>query len=210
MDRYLNNINRKYTLINGVYSIRNIINKKIYIGSSSAKDYIYTRLIHHKESLIKNKHHNIHLQRSFNKYGIDNFCYYIIEKCKPEDCIKREQYYIDNFKPAYNISQKANNTYGVIFTEERKLKISKSNKEFWNNPENRIKMLNSFKNRKKRIKKEKIKNIYHGGCKKVLNNDTGEIYNSVIEASKKLNITYTYLIAILNKKRKSTKNVSYI
>ena len=32
---------------------------------------------------------------------------------------------------------------------------------------------------------------------------------SVFEASKKLEITYTFLIAILNGKRKSTKNVKY-
>jgi group I intron endonuclease len=47
----------------------------------------------------------------------------ILEYCKPEDAIKREQYYLDFFKPEYNILKKAGSTLGYKHTEETRLKM---------------------------------------------------------------------------------------
>lgn len=49
----------------GIYCIKNKINDKLYIGSSSN---IHKRFICHKYALRKDKHHNKPLQHSFNKY----------------------------------------------------------------------------------------------------------------------------------------------
>ena len=63
------------------------------------------------------------------KYGYSKFSIEILEYCSPEKCIEREQYYIDQFKPEYNISL----TAGAPMTdrshsEETKNKISESRK----------------------------------------------------------------------------------
>lgn len=208
----LNNIVRKELLFNGIYKIINIKNNKFYIGSSSSKTFLYERLKHHEQDLINNKHPNIYLQRSFNKYGIENFYFEIIEICLPEKCIEREQYWIDLLNPNYNLCKKAGSTFGRKVSKETAIKISNSNKLFWSKIENKEKMLNSFKNRKKKEKKEKVidTNKINKNCKKVLNVETGEIYNSVIEASEKLKMTYTFLVAVCNNKRKSSKKLKYI
>jgi group I intron endonuclease len=60
----------------GIYKIVNKINGKSYYGSSIDFDERWTN---HKRQLNTNKHKNNHLQRSYNKYGIDNFIFLIIE-----------------------------------------------------------------------------------------------------------------------------------
>lgn len=81
-------------MIAGIYLIRNIINNKCYIGSSYHTD---KREKEHFGRLYNNKHHNIHLQNSYNKYGKDNFKFYVIEIVDEKDfnknfLLEREQY----------------------------------------------------------------------------------------------------------------------
>lgn len=104
--------------ISGVYEITNLINNKIYIGSSINikkrwKDHIL---------LLKNqKHINVHLLNAWNKYGEENFSFSIIEEIYPKEkenrkdfiyrVREREFYYIDKFnatnsKIGYNLSKK--------------------------------------------------------------------------------------------------------
>ena len=91
----------------GIYQIRNIINEHIYIGSSHN---IEERFKRHKRDLYNQTHHSIYLQRAYNKYGINNFVYEIIEEVYIEkDLLDREQYYIDKLNPQYNVSTKATN-----------------------------------------------------------------------------------------------------
>lgn len=81
----------------GIYKIVNTINNKFYIGSSKN---LHKRKLRHFNSLRKDKHHNIYLQRSFNKYG-EVFIFEVIEEC--EKLFERETFYIDLLKPDYNI-----------------------------------------------------------------------------------------------------------
>lgn len=60
----------------GIYQIRNIINKEIYIGSSINLE---KRKSVHFSLLRSGKHHSIKLQRAFNKYGKENFKFEILE-----------------------------------------------------------------------------------------------------------------------------------
>lgn len=95
--------------ISGVYSITNIKNGKLYIGSSK---HIHRRWREHKNLLNKNMHHSKHLQKAWNKYGEDNFIFEIVEECDEDLLITREQYYIDLYSSAdnyygYNISEVA-------------------------------------------------------------------------------------------------------
>lgn len=85
----------------GVYQIRNVLNNKIYIGST-AIDF-NKRFKQHIKLLKRNKHTSIALQRAFNKYGISNFKFEILEKASPKNVRKLEQLYL-NKTPDYNCS----------------------------------------------------------------------------------------------------------
>jgi group I intron endonuclease len=97
----------------GVYQFKNLINNKLYIGSTIMT--FEKRFYHHLSMLRANKHKNKYLQHSFNKYGEDNFEFSIIEVCTKENCLIREQYWIDklevtNKKQGYNINPLASGT----------------------------------------------------------------------------------------------------
>ena len=77
----------------GIYKIENLITGKIYIGSSLN---IEKRFLRHKNELIKKRHVNIHLQREFNKYGIECLIFKILEECNKERLKEIEQLYLDN------------------------------------------------------------------------------------------------------------------
>jgi group I intron endonuclease len=115
----------------GVYCILNKINNYKYIGSASSINQknnsgFYKRSSQHYSALLKNTHYNQYLQRSFNKYGKENFEFKILAICPSEYCIKLEQWFIDTQKPEYNICKIAGSVLGRIVTNETKLKLSKA------------------------------------------------------------------------------------
>ena len=63
-----------------IYCIRNKINDKKYIGQTALKRGYKYRWYSHKEQLINNKHYNKNLQEDFNKYGMDNFEFIILDE----------------------------------------------------------------------------------------------------------------------------------
>ena len=75
----------------GIYCIENMINNKKYIGQSI---HIKRRWYEHKHELNNNMHDNDYLQKAWNKYGFDNFKFYIIEICDEKDLDDKECYYI--------------------------------------------------------------------------------------------------------------------
>jgi group I intron endonuclease len=87
----------------GIYRIKNLVNEKCYYGSSKN---IEKRWKMHLNQLKNKKHINSILQRSWNKYGEDNFSFEIVKECELENLFEVEQKYIDNFGD-YNIGLKA-------------------------------------------------------------------------------------------------------
>lgn len=90
----------------GIYEIKNLINKKIYIGKATN---IEKRFRQHLLALIGNRHRNKHLQWAFNKYKENNFSFSILETCLKEELIKKEKQYIKmlktkNRKYGYNLT----------------------------------------------------------------------------------------------------------
>jgi len=110
----------------GIYKITNLKNNKFYIGSSISS--LKKRLQHHKNKLENNIHKNNYLQNSYNKYGVDNFKFEIIEFLEPEYCRFKEQYYLDNYKCHYNINRCATGGHGGSLTKEDILDIFKLSK----------------------------------------------------------------------------------
>ena len=91
----------------GIYQIRNIVNGKLYIGSSKR---LGARKRQHLSDLKCQRHPNRYLQRAYNKYGKESFVFEVIEFCSEEDRISIEQYWVDRIgtlfnKKGYNISE---------------------------------------------------------------------------------------------------------
>ncbi|AEO93614.1 homing endonuclease [Bacillus phage G] len=83
----------------GIYMIRNKINNKKYIGQ--AVNIISRWRNGHLLPLRKKKHHNDHLQKSWNKYGEENFELLILkifENHKQDLLDKYEKYFIAYYK----------------------------------------------------------------------------------------------------------------
>ena len=119
-----------------IYQIVNIVTGKAYIGSSVS---IKMRWKRHKRSLELNQHHSVLLQRSWNKYGKENFRFQIIEECVATELLDVEQGYLDwsfGNNVSLNVLRVAGRTTGYKHDEDTRRKMSKIQKEYWkNNPE---------------------------------------------------------------------------
>jgi group I intron endonuclease len=119
----------------GVYRWINKENGKVYIGSAvnlSRRFYVYYNL----EYLSKS---NMLICRALLKYGYFNFCLEILEYCKPENALEREQYYMDICAPEYNVLRIAGSRLGYRHTEETLLRF----KERKHSEETRVRLSNS-------------------------------------------------------------------
>jgi hypothetical protein len=118
----------------GVYLITNLINGKKYIGSSSIIQRRLNEYLNPKYIARNLQKGNSKLLNAFLKYGYLNFEFKILEiidfnssQSKSERrnlLLEKEQYYLDEIKPEYNINLKAGSNLGRIFSEEVRKKMS--------------------------------------------------------------------------------------
>ena len=111
----------------GIYIIENLINHKKYIGSSNN---IIKRFQYHKCVLRQNKHHTHYLQNAWNKYGEENFEFYILLECDQDMLLAWEKEAFRLFKCCerefgYNLGLNPTTTE---HSEETKTKIGIGNK----------------------------------------------------------------------------------
>lgn len=86
-----------------IYKIENKINGKNYIGSTIHPNRRKSR---HFSALKHNSHHNIYLQRSYNKYGKEQFLFEILQEVIVENSLSLqniEAEVIKKLTPVYNI-----------------------------------------------------------------------------------------------------------
>lgn len=187
----------------GVYQIRNLINNKIYVGSTKN---LYCRKRSHFYSLNKNNHRNKYLQNAYNKYGKDNFIFEVIEFCDIDNQLLLEQYWIDRLDVCvngYNIQPKADK---IIITEE--VRNNMRNKIPWNKGKRGIysqETLNKMRNNKningsknpfygKHHKQETKQKISQANGIKIMCIETKTIYQSIMDAERKTGVNRSSII----------------
>jgi group I intron endonuclease len=123
----------------GVYAIKNLVNGKVYIGSSNR---IERRKISHFSALRNGSHYNAHLQRAFNKYGEVNIQLLVLAVCAEKDLLDTEQRYIDEHRATdrrhgYNVWL---TTHKTIQSDEMRANLSKAHLGHKHPPEVRAKI----------------------------------------------------------------------
>lgn len=108
----------------GIYVIWNWISEKGYVGSSKRMG---DRWRDHRNDLIKGRHYNHKLQRSWNKHGKRAFRLYILEYCEENTRTNLETSWIEilnSYENGYNQTPTAD--ISAIWTSEMKKARSES------------------------------------------------------------------------------------
>jgi len=112
----------------GIYRWTNLKNGKTYIGSSidfSKRLTNYFNITFLENEIKKNKSS---IYRALLKYGYSQFSLEILEYCESENCIVREQYYLNLLPHEYNLLPNAGSLLGFKHSEETRAKQSIANK----------------------------------------------------------------------------------
>lgn len=134
-----------------IYLIFNEINGKCYVGES--KNYPRRWEEHRSEFGNTNCKYPIH--RAFNKHGLENFSFSILEYCSEENLKEEEIWWIAYLKSLgallYNITNGGDGIPGYRHTEETKNLISQQKKELyasgWEQPEKSQEYLDNMRGR---------------------------------------------------------------
>lgn len=85
----LKNIYKEMKFKIGVFQIRNTVNQKIFVGSSTDLDAIWNRI---RSELKFGNYPNIDLQKDWNSFGEENFVFEILSEIKQEDNVQTVNY----------------------------------------------------------------------------------------------------------------------
>lgn len=107
----------------GIYCIENKVNGRQYVGSTT--QMFFQRMQNHIRDLKKNKHHSVKLQGCFNKHNPDDYHVKILEilETRSNEIIQiREQFWLDNLQPFYNVQKESYFHAGFQKSENTKKK----------------------------------------------------------------------------------------
>lgn len=194
-------------MCSGIYCIENKINGKRYIGQSINID---NRRREHFRTLRQGAHGNRYLQNAWNKYGENNFEFYVLIFCEKFELTRYEQFFVDKYNMLYNIAVKCvDSTMGVVYSKESKEKFRVINSGK-NNPmygrkhsdktsDRMSELANGNKNPAKLTweKVRQIKNFYMEGARK---NQMGYSWDIIRELSKRFNVGQTAIYNIISGK----------
>ena len=115
----------------GVYTIRNLLNGKVYVGQANEFEARWRIHIH---ELRTGEHRSPHLQRSWDKNGEECFEFRVVEPVHNKNKLnEREQFWMDKFRCTdrrfgYNITPTAGSQRGYRHRAESLKKMSKAGK----------------------------------------------------------------------------------
>ena len=197
-----------------IYCITNKVNGKQYVGQTVRS--LEERYSEHCRKL------NTVVGKAIKKYGKENFDIEILDSSLIiDDLNDKETYWIKEkntmIPNGYNLCYGGNNTLGYTHKIESKLKMSTTKKRLGNmvgeknhfygkkhTAETRRKMSDAWTSGKRVITDEWRENIRKGHItRKVINETTGEEFDSIKEASIKYNIINTNISAVCRGKQKT-------
>lgn len=91
----LHDCKKEDTLKCGVYTITSKSTGKIYVGSTGSNFGFIGRWKVHLTELLTNKHKNKYLQRHFNKYGVNDMEFDIIDTYEKDFVLSAERFWVD-------------------------------------------------------------------------------------------------------------------
>lgn len=110
----------------GIYIILNLQSGRHYVGSASL---MTSRFSAHRSYLRKGRHANCKLQRAWDKYGAESFRFDVVERVADIKLLaEREQFWMDQTLPFYNILRTARSNRGYKMSEATIKKMSESQK----------------------------------------------------------------------------------
>ena len=113
-----------------IYKITNNINGKLYIGKTEYSNPI-KRWYEHKNDYKKERMGKRPLYDAMNKYGIDNFCFNVIDsEVDNEKLCEKERYYIEKYRTYVGFSDC--NGYNATLGGDGKAYIAYSDEEVIN------------------------------------------------------------------------------
>ena len=104
-----------------IYAIFNIVNDDCYIGQASSR---LKRFAEHRKTLRGNYHHNVYLQRAWNKHGEKCFIFVTLQRVDVCSLNEFEQRWIDRLKPEYNMAPIAGSLLGYKHSDEARANMS--------------------------------------------------------------------------------------
>lgn len=116
----------------GVYAIVNLVNGKLYIGSTSHS--FAKRFRNHRHDLARGAHHCVPLQRAWIKYGETAFSFVPLEVLSPDLVLLREQALMDGLMPEYNLAPTAGSSRGVRHSEKSRQNMSAAQRKLLATP----------------------------------------------------------------------------
>lgn len=172
----------------GIYKIQNNDNGKVYIGQS--KNILHRKSCH-KYDLKNNRHASEEMQKDYN-ISPASFSFEVLCECKKEDLNELEVFYIKKYNSAekgYNTEQGGNSP----MSEKTKRKLSAA--MMGNKSMNGIKLTDEWKRNLSLSQPHK---------KRVECIETGVIYESFADASRKTGLNRTKIVSCCTGKRKTT------
>lgn len=103
----------------GIYKITNLTTGQSYVGQTIDIERRFA------EYRCPKRSHNPKLNADFEKYGIENFEFSILEVCEKASLDEREQFYIKKLDPYYN-------QIGKPRSAGTRRKLSAAGKRWWN------------------------------------------------------------------------------
>lgn len=189
-----------------IYKITNTLNKKVYIGQTS--HFYEIRFAEHKRNCKYEYFKHLKLYRAFNKYGIENFNFDVIEEVDNNKLDEREIYWIeyyDSYYEGYNSTLGGKSCKLYEWDIEKIISLYNEHKsarkvaEIMNCDHSSIdKILNTYNIPRFTLSEQRAKGIIH-----LENNDLSinKTFNSTTECSRWLienNYTKTKRIEVVN------------
>lgn len=126
----------------GVYRIVYLKSGRSYVGATTR---LSRRWAQHRDALKRHdtKRTNRFLQKDYDKYGLSEFAFEVLEECEPT--YEREQFWMDQFPLKYNECNSGPGNLGHIITSEMRAAVSAAQKGKIRSPESRAKQSASLK-----------------------------------------------------------------